>query len=201
MRDKMAKHYEIRADYNAESIIVYQAYAANIALPALETQRFVAPFSFNRMTWIKPSFLWLMERSNWGQKSGQEHILAIRIKRTGWDEALTLGVLTHPEKTLYTNAEIWQAEFDKAHVHIQWDPERSIRGATLPYDSIQVGLSRHIIQRYVDEWMVAIEDYTPLVRKIHSFLKNGDTEKAKKFLPKERIYPIDPGIGKHILIG
>ncbi|MGW1086997.1 DUF4291 family protein [Streptomyces sp. NPDC002596] len=24
------------------------------------------------MTWIKPSFLWLMHRSNWAQKSGQE---------------------------------------------------------------------------------------------------------------------------------
>ncbi len=43
--------------------------------------RFVPPFSLSRMTWIKPSFLWLMERSNWGKKSGQEMILAICIIR------------------------------------------------------------------------------------------------------------------------
>ncbi|MBL8891477.1 MAG: DUF4291 family protein [Planctomycetaceae bacterium] len=30
-----------------------------MAEPALKQQRFVAPFSFDRMTWIKPSFLWL----------------------------------------------------------------------------------------------------------------------------------------------
>src|SRR5947208_14844524 len=125
--------HEIRADFDAQSIVVYQAYSSQIALPALTAGRFVPPFSLGRMTWIKPSYLWLMERSNWGQKSGQEYILAIRIKRSGWQEALSLGVLTHPEKSIYPNAEIWSAEFEKAHVHIQWDPERSIRGANLPY--------------------------------------------------------------------
>src|SRR5512138_2709996 len=132
----MPAQYEIRADYDAGSIVIYQAYPAPIALPALREGRFVAPFSFNRMTWIKPSFLWLMERSKWGQKSGQEHILAVRIKRSGWDEALSLGVLTHPEKSIWRDAEQWRAEFEKASVHVQWDPERSIRGAALPYDSI-----------------------------------------------------------------
>ena len=101
----MPSQYEIRADYDADSIVVYQAFSPNIALPALKEKRFVAPFSFNRMTWIKPSFLWLMERSNWGQKSGQEYTLAVRIKRSGWDEALSLAVLTHPEKSIFKNAE------------------------------------------------------------------------------------------------
>lgn len=196
----MSEHFEIRADYDAQSIIVYQAYNAAIALPALKEQRFVRPFSFSRMTWIKPSFLWLMERSNWGQKSGQEYILAVRIKRSGWDEALSLGVLTDPEKSIYKTTEQWNAEFEKALVHIQWDPERSMNGTNLPYDSIQVGLTRHIIERYVAEWIVSIQDYTPLVRKLHNFLKAGESEKAKKLLPKERIYPVDPGTGKRILI-
>jgi hypothetical protein len=35
-------------------------------------------------------------------------------------------------------------------IHVQWDPERSIRGADSGCNSIQVGLSRHIIQKYVD---------------------------------------------------
>ena len=85
----MSASYEIRADYDARSIVVYQAYSPSIALPALQAQRFVPPFSFGRMTWIKPSFLWLMERSNWGRKVGQERILAVRITREGWEEALS----------------------------------------------------------------------------------------------------------------
>jgi hypothetical protein len=192
--------HEIRADYDATTIVVYQAFRAEIALPALREQRFVPPFSMNRMTWIKPSFLWLMERSNWAQKSGQEYILGVRITRAGWEEALSHGVLTHPVKAIYGSTEAWKEQMKNALVNIQWDPERSIRGAHLPYDSIQVGLSRHISPRYVDEWMISIEDMTPLVKKMHTHLRAGDVDKAKKHLPVEKVYPIPDEIGKRLLI-
>lgn len=48
---------EVRANYDDRTIVVYQAYREEIAAPAVQAQRFVAPFSFSRMTWIKPSFL------------------------------------------------------------------------------------------------------------------------------------------------
>lgn len=54
---------QIRAGTNAETITIYRAYSPAIAQPTLKAQRFVPPFSFNRMMWIKPSLLWLMERS------------------------------------------------------------------------------------------------------------------------------------------
>src|SRR5437660_1163349 len=114
----MPSPFEIRADYDAATIVVYQAFPPAIAVPALKAKRFVPPFSFGRMTWIKPSFLWLMERSNWGRKAGQEHTLAVRITRKGWEEALAQGVLTHPEPALYRNPDDWRTEFDRALVHI-----------------------------------------------------------------------------------
>src|SRR5688572_27216412 len=103
----MAKHYEIRANYNKDSIIIYQAYGKAIAQPALEKQKFIEPFSFNRMTWIKPSFLWLMHRSNWGRKANQEYILAIRVRRAGWEKALSLAVLTSPEAAVFRSPGEW----------------------------------------------------------------------------------------------
>lgn len=190
--------YEIRADYNASSIIVYQAYPPEIALPALRTQTFQAPFSFNRMTWIKPSFLWLMERSNWGQKAGQEHILALRITRAGWEKALQAGVLTSPEKRVYPDGHSWHNQFAQATVHIQWDPERSLRGQKLPHGSVQVGISRFLITEFVQEWLVEILDYTPLVRKIHALCKAGKAEQAKKLLPAEKLYPLPIDIKQRI---
>ena len=84
----MADYFEIRADYNQHTITIYQAYNDAIADVAVRDGRFGAPFSFNRMTWIKPSFMWMMERSNWGLKKDQQHILAIRIKRTFFDTLL-----------------------------------------------------------------------------------------------------------------
>jgi hypothetical protein len=196
----MPKEHEIRANFDRETIVIYQAYSPAIADAALEAQRFVSPFSFHRMTWIKPSFLWLMHRSHWGQKSGQERTLAVRIKRSGWEKALSLAVLTAFEPSVYPSAEDWREQFRQAKVHLQWDPERSLRGASLSHDSIQVGLSRHIIQEYVDEWIVKIEDYTPLAAKMYKLIHAGQADKAKRHLPPEKVYPLDAEIGKRILL-
>ena len=49
--------YEIRANYDRDTIVIYQAYAPNIADVALKQQRFASPFSFHRMTWIKDIIL------------------------------------------------------------------------------------------------------------------------------------------------
>jgi hypothetical protein len=188
----------IRADYNAQTITIYQAYSPVIAQSALKVGRFVPPFSMTRMTWIKPSFLWLMERSNWGQKAGQEMILAVHMQRSGWEEALSLGVLTSFEPPAQHSLKEWRDQFESAQVHVQWDPERSLRGADLGVNSIQVGLSRHVIQKYVDEWVVEIQDITALVRKIHGFVKSGQADKARKLLPPERLYPVTSEVVKRL---
>ena len=197
----MAAAYEIRADYDQQTIVVYQAYAPAIAEPALAQQRFVPPFSFRRMTWIKPSFLWLMHRSNWGQKSGQQRILAVRLLRAGWDRALSLGVLTHPEPAVSAEPAAWQENFRQAQVHIQWDPERSLRGAGLNHYSIQVGISRHLIREFVDEWIVELRDLTSEVAKMRRLLASGNAKAAQRLLPREKVYPVEPAAGKHLLLG
>lgn len=196
----MPKEHEIRADFDRETIVLYQAYPPAIADAALGAQRFVKPFSFHRMTWIKPSFLWLMHRSNWGQKRGQERVLAVRIKRTGWEKALSLAVPTSFAPGVFASPEEWAEQFAAARVHVQWDPERSLRGAGLPYSSIQVGLSRHIIRAYVEEWVVGIEDYTARVRKIYELLQSGKADKARRQLPPERVYPVNKELGRQLLI-
>lgn len=197
----MAAEYETRATYDKDTIVVYQAYAPNIAASALKLQRFVSPFSFHRMTWIKPSFLWLMHRSNWGQKSGQQKTLAVHITRTGWDKALSLGVLTHPEPSFWTTPSQWESEFEEAQVHIQWDTERSLRGAARNCFSIQVGVSRHLIREFAEQWIVEIEDLTPTVSKMRRLIKSGNEKNAKRLLPPERVYPVSPEIGRRIQIG
>lgn len=192
------KLYEIRADYDAHTLVVYQAYRADIALAAVRHNRFVPPFSLTRMTWIKPSFLWMMERSGWGQKPGQEHVLAVRITRAGWEAALALAVLTSFTPGVYRDYDEWKRQMDDAPVRVQWDPERNLHGKSLDYRSIQVGLSRHIVERYVNEWTVEIRDDTPLVRKIHALIQSGHTDRARDLLPKERPYPLPPDIARQL---
>ena len=194
----MSNQQEIRATYDRSTITVYQAYGKKIALPAIKNKRFQAPFSFNRMTWIKPSYLWLMARSNWGTKANQEYILGIKIKRHCWEKALNLGILTHPDRNIYANGYEWEQAFKAAKVHIQWDPERTLRGAKLNIQSIQVGISRHLIEEYNEEWIADLIDFTPLTKKIRELRKRGKYTEAKKLLLVERVYEIDKELGTRI---
>jgi hypothetical protein len=194
----MPPEREIRADFDRKTIVVYQAYPPAIADAALEARRFVAPFSFQRMTWIKPSFLWLMHRSNWGHKRGQERILAVRISRAGWEKALGLAVLTSFSPSVFRSPREWQEQFRQALVHLQWDPERSLRGAALPYSSIQVGLSRHLSREYAEEWITGIEDYTPRAGKIYDLLQRGQADRARRHLPPERVYPVAAELARRL---
>lgn len=75
----------LRAGYTDETVTVYQAYAPAIADAAVRAGTFVAPFNRDRMTWIKPSFGWMMHRSGWAAKPGQERVLAIEITRAGFE--------------------------------------------------------------------------------------------------------------------
>ena len=196
----MPKTYEIRAAYDRDSIVIYQAYSSAIADPALKAQRFVEPFSVGRMTWIKPSFLWLMHRSNWGSKAGQERTLAVTISRAGWEEALSKAVLTLYDPRVFRSKGDWDDQFQKAVVHVQWDPERNLRGAALDYYSIQVGISRHLIRDFVEKWILKIDDLSPTVAKIRTLLRTGKADEAKRHLPTERVYPLSEAIGQRLLI-
>jgi hypothetical protein len=194
----MTAEYEIRATFDEKTIVVYQAYRPEIAVPAVAQQRFVPPFSLGRMTWIKPSFLWMMERSNWAHKPGQEHVLAIRITRAGWEEALSQAVLSAPLPGLYHDHEDWRRQLDRATVVVQWDPERTLRGKSLPSKSIQVGLSRHIIQRYVEAWTVEIRDVTALAHTLYQLIQAGKANQAAARLPPERVYALPAAIARRI---
>lgn len=194
----MNKIQEIRATYDRDSITVYQAYHPSIALPAIKNKRFEKPFSFHRMTWLKPSYLWLMARSNWATKSNQECILGIKISRSKWDSALSMGVLTHPDKAIYASGLEWEQQFNKAKIHIQWDPERSLRGAKLQERSIQVGISRFLIEDYNTSWIEDIMDLTPLTKKINQLRKAGKYKEAKRLLPREQVYKVSKEIEQTI---
>ncbi|GLY52680.1 hypothetical protein Lesp01_63360 [Lentzea sp. NBRC 102530] len=154
--------------------MVYQAYSPAIAEPALAAQRFVPPFRMTRMTWIKPSFLWMMYRCGYATKEGQERVLAVRITREGFDWAVDNAV----------NSRIP----GKPQVRVQWDPERGLHHEPLPVRSIQIGLTGEAAHRYVHDWTVGITDVTDRAREIHALVRARDLEAARRLLPPERPY-------------
>lgn len=188
----------IRADYDDQSIVVYQAYRPEIAEAALRAGRFVEPFSVNRMTWIKPSFLWMMERCGWASRPGQERALAIRISRAGWEEALGQATLTTFAPALYGDYDGWRRSLEAAPVRVQWDPERDLRGKPQEQRSIQVGISRTLVPRYVNDWTLEIRDITPLAHTLRRLLDAGRADEARQRLPRERLYPVPATLARRL---
>ena len=182
---------QIRAVYDEKSIRVYQAYNDAIADTALAAGTFVSPpFSMTRMTWIKPSFLWMMYRAGWGYKDpGQNRILAIDITHDGFKWALqnSCGSKPDPSKT----KEEWTRHKLETPVRIQWDPERDLWHNPLPHRAIQIGLTGIAVKHYVENWIQNITDITDMAQDIHGLVKSGRIEDAKQKLPLERVYSAD----------
>jgi hypothetical protein len=167
---------------------VYQAFSPEIASRAVAAQTFVPPFSLARMTWIKPSFCWMMYRSGWATKQGQECILRIEISRDGFEWALANSCLSSFDPSIHDSSEAWRAALELATVRVQWDPERSMRLDALPYRTIQVGLRAEAVRAYVTDWIVGIEDVTVLAKDVQRALKEGRDGDARLLIPREMPY-------------
>ncbi|HXV93436.1 MAG TPA: DUF4291 domain-containing protein [Pseudonocardia sp.] len=189
---------QVRAVHTGDTITVYQAYPPAIASPALAGGRFVPPFKRERMTWIKPSFLWMMYRCGWGSKPGQEHVLGIEITRAGFEWALAHACLSHFDPDRYIDREEWSRHLARSPVRVQWDPERSLHLDPLPHRSLQVGLSGEAVAHYVDDWVVTISDVTATAHAIKDRLDAGDAAGARALLPDERPYPLPAGVAANI---
>ncbi len=190
----------VRADYTDETITVYQAYSPQIADAAVRAGRFVPPFSRERMTWIKPSFGWMMQRCGWAHKSGQERVLAISMHRDGFEWALEHSCLSHFEAGTHASYEEWEAARACSPVRVQWDPDRSLAGERLSRRAIQIGLGGAAAHRYADEWVSAIADITGLVHQVESLVRAGRIAEAQQ-LPAERVYPLAPDLAARICAG
>lgn len=188
---------QIRAGYDDETITVYQAYSPSIARPAAATGRFGGGFKRERMTWIKPSFRWMMYRCGWATKPGQERVLAIRITREGFEWALEHSAFAHYDSDLHADREAWRAGL-AAPVRIQWDPERDLRFNPLGHRSVQIGIGGPAVNRYCDQWIRGIEDATDLAHRCHAELTEHGPEAAAGLLPPERPYPVPAAIAARI---
>jgi len=181
----------IRANYSEHTVRVYQAYRPEIALPALEAGRFVPPFKMGRMTWIKPSFNWMMYRSGYASKPGQEFVLGVDITREGFEWALQHAAISSYQPGFHASPEDWKREVETKPVRVQWDPERDWRLQPIEgIRAIQIGLSSEAVERYVNQWLVRIEDVTPVARLVAAAVESGIPPSP---LPSasERPYPLD----------
>src|SRR5438874_10897512 len=97
----------ILTQFDDQSVVVYQAYRPEIGHFAARHGYFGGAFSLGRMSWIKPNFLWMMYRSGWGTKEGQEVTLAVRLRRDAFEEILRLAVHSSFVPEIYQTEDVW----------------------------------------------------------------------------------------------
>ncbi|WP_406297526.1 DUF4291 domain-containing protein [Embleya sp. NBC_00888] len=181
---------QIRAAYTDDTVTVYQAYKPQIADAAIRGQRFPDTWSRERMTWVKPSFTWMMYRSGWATKPKQERVLALEISREGFEAALAGACLSHYDHTTHPDRDTWGRRLHATTVRIQWDPERDLTLRPLAHRSLQLGLAGWATRAYADEWTRRITDVTALAHRVHDLVRAGDLATAAASVPAESVYPL-----------
>jgi uncharacterized protein DUF4291 len=188
----------ILASFDDETVVVYQAFSPETAVPSVAAQRMCGRFSLERMSWIKPNFLWMMYRSGWASKEGQEHVLAVRIRRAGFDEALAAAVPSSYKPARWESRKAWELAVHRSDVRLQWDPDHGPGGEKLDRRAIQIGLRGEMLRRYVEEWTVSIEDITPFVHEQREVRRR---DPAALLTPVEREYAVSPEIAANLGLG
>jgi len=185
-----SKGRHILANHSDDHMMVYQAFNEEIGHDAIERQSFEGDsFDTDRMSWIKPNFLWMMYRSGWGKKKNQEVVLGISIVRQFFDEVLARAVPSSFEGSCYENRGEWRADLDNTDVIVQWDPSRNPSGRKLRRKAIQLGLRGEMLKRYIGrEAIEEVLNMSDQVSKMHELViqKEGSTIE----IPLETIYPV-----------
>jgi|SRR5579859_5374425 len=194
---KSGKHILTQCD--ADMVIVYQAYRPAIGQFAAEHQYFGGEFSFNRMSWIKTNFLWMMYRSGWGTKDGQEVTLAVRLAREGFDEILRRAVHSSYVPEVYGTEENWKSCLRESNVRLQWDPDHDPFGTKQERRAIQLGLSGEVLRQYAKDWILSIEDISEFVAQQRTLVERKAISELAT--PVEGKYLVgDSGAAKRIQI-
>lgn len=151
------------ACFDDERIVVYQAYSPSIGSFAARKGYFGGDFSYNRMSWIKPNFLWMMYRSDWGRSNNQEVILAISLRRSFFDSLLEMAVPSSFDHSLFETHQAWASAVQQSDVRLQWDPDHHPNGAKEERRAIQLGLRGLTLEAFGKQQIVEIEDISDVV--------------------------------------
>jgi hypothetical protein len=185
----------ILAQFDDETIIVYQAYRPEIGNVAVEKGYFGGKFMYSRMSWIKPNFLWMMYRSQWGQSEGQEVVLAVRLRRMFFDSLLAQAVSSSFDRTAFGSRDEWASAVANSDVRLQWDPDHLPTGEKCERRAIQLGLRSVALESYGRREIVQIIDMSAFVAGQRSNV--CDWRNGKLITPIEDVYvPTNPNGGQ-----
>ena len=187
----------ILAQFDDDTVVVYQAYRPAIGRFAAEHGVFGGDFSYSRMSWVKPNFLWMMYRSGWGTKENQEVTLGLRVRRTFFDGLLAAAVPSTWDADEFATPADWSKAVARSAVRVQWDPDHNPAGGKLARRAVQLGLRGDALEAFGRRELVEVLDLTAFVAEQRERLATGGL--SALVTPRERVYrPADPTIAARL---
>jgi hypothetical protein len=164
-------------EWDEEGVWFYQAFNNTIADYAIKHQQLGGDdFNPHRMTWVKPSFAWVLYRSGYGRKHNQVRVLKLKIRHESLARLLSRCSCKHGG--------------GGSKGRVQWDPARDIMSADGKEPrkmqrrrAIQIGLKAELSQLYVNS-VVAIEDVTTLAHTVGDAHKSRSKEAMDALVPR-----------------
>jgi hypothetical protein len=149
------------------------------------------------MSWVKPNFLWMMYRSGWGTKEGQEVTLALRLRRMFFDSLLASAVPSSWDRSQFTTEQEWSRAVTRSSVRLQWDPDHHPSGAKLERRAIQVGLRGESLEAFGRHELVEVLDVSDFVSEQRERLSMAGV--SALVTPRERVYrPADVAVAARL---
>ncbi|KAI3428467.1 hypothetical protein D9Q98_007292 [Chlorella vulgaris] len=175
-----------------DTVVVYQAYSPAIAARAAQQGHFlgIPGFSEGRIAWLKTNFCWMMYRSGWGSKEGQQSVLAIHVRRTFFQRLLAASISTRA-------GTVEKGACSRSEVVLQWDPDHPPDGSKHPgRKAVQLGLRGGLRDEFIGGSQIArVEDITPFVLEMGSRAAAGPSQWHTLLVPAERVLRLDSQAG------
>jgi hypothetical protein len=119
----------------------------------------------------------------------EERVLAIKMRHEHFQHLLSLASVTH------SNGGPLSQEDRRKPVRVQWDPERLTVLQDPFHRNIRIGISSQISMKWINNWIVDIEDVTDEARVSKKAVDAGHfglKELVERGLfPDERVYEVD----------
>ena len=153
-------HLQIfEGEYDQDGVFFYQAFCDDIAEWSIKNQCLGGErFNPKRMTWIKPSFGWMLYRSGYGSKHNQTRVLKLKISHESLAYILQRCQCSHGR-----GGSLGRVQWDPARD--LWSPDGREPRKMLRKRAIQIGIKGPLSEYYLRS-ILSIEDVTELAQDV-----------------------------------
>lgn len=154
----------VQATFDSSVVVVWQAHSHEVADAALRNGQFGGRlWRTDRVTRFRLSLPSLLARNGWATRPGRERILAVALRREGFDAMLRQAVHAGYEPDIYPTRNSWHLATRYGHVVVAWHSDVDPAGGELERDTLRMGVRDATLERFTRDWVVAVEDWTPWV--------------------------------------